>query len=175
MPKKMRRMCLCFILILGACMAAFCQSKRFMAEVDVSGFAGGKAGLCIEYGITGHWSAGGRVAFGFGRFIKDISALEAGHRQEFGDDLSSHAPTDLHTESVHARYWPKEVMKGPYALAAVSHGNTSGTDFHIGFGHMMHIWKCLNLYMEYSVGMKDAIGKEAFPGLTCKLPWENLT
>ena len=147
----------------AACAAAFCQSKRFMAEVDVSGIAGGKAGLCFEYEITGHWSAGGRVSVGFGQLIKGTDTLEAGHRQEFGDDLSHPAPADLHTESFHARYWPIESMKGPYALVAVSHGSTSGTDFRIGLGHLMHIWKCINLYIEYSVGMKDAIGKEAFP------------
>lgn len=163
MPKKMRQMCFCFILMTAACTAAFCQGKRFMAEMDISGLAGGKAGLCLEYGITGHWSAGGRMVVGFGQFIKDMAPLDAVHRQEFGDDLSRPAPADFLTESIHARYWPVKVMKGPYALASVSHGNISGTDFCLGCGHLMHIWRCLNLYIEYRVGMKETIKADNFP------------
>ena len=89
--------------------------------------------------------------------------IDAVHRQEFGDDLSRPAPADFLTESIHARYWPVKVMKGPYALASVSHGNISGTDFCLGCGHLMHIWRCLNLYIEYRVGMKETIKANNFP------------
>jgi hypothetical protein len=54
-------------------------------------------------------------------------------------------------------------MKGPYLLSGITHGSLSGTDFCLGAGYILHIWKPLNLYIEYSIGLKDAILKEAFP------------
>lgn len=163
LPKKMRRMWLCVISMFCACTVALCQGKRLMAEVDLCGLAGGKAGLGVEYGISGHWSAGGAVEFGFSHFMKETDALESGHKQEFGDTSSYPVPTDIHKARIHFRYWPAETMKGPYAVAGVTHGDSSGTDLHIGTGYLMHIWKHLNLYIEYSIGLKDVIGMDSFP------------
>ena len=159
----MRRMLLCLIFMLSACTAVFCQGKKFMAEADLCGLAGGKAGFGIEYGISRHWSAGGAIEFGFAHFLKDRDALESGHRQEFGDDNSTPIPIDIHQERICVRFWPSEMMKGPYAVVGISHGSLSGTDISLGAGYVMHIWKPLNLYLQYSIGLKDAIGKETFP------------
>lgn len=156
-------MCFCFIFIYSACMAAFCQDRRVMAEADICGLASGKAGFGVECAISGHWSAGGAVEIGFGQFIKAVSTLETDHRQEFGDNLSRPVPDDLHKEHIYARYWPSEIMTGPYATAVISHGNVSGTDLGIGAGYIMHIWKFLNLYIEYRVGLKEVIGNDSFP------------
>ena len=147
----------------GACTAALCQGRRLMAEADLWGLAGGKAGFAVEYAITEHWSAGRAVGFGFSRFIKDAEPLESEHRQEFGDDTSFPVPTDIHREQIHVKYWPREMMKGPYAMAGITHGSLSGADFRIGAGYVMHIWKPLNLYIEYNIGLKDIIGKAPFP------------
>lgn len=156
-------MLLCLIFIFSACVATFCQGKRLMAEFDLCGLAGGKTGLGLEYGISEHWSAGGTIGFGFSYFIKDPNALESSHRHEFGDETSWPLPTDIHTERIHVRYWPREMMKGPYAMAGITHGSLSGTDFLIGAGYIMHIWKSLNLYFGYSIGLKDVISREGFP------------
>lgn len=134
-----------------------------MAEADLWGLAGGKAGFAVEYAITEHWSAGGAVGFGFSYFIKDVNPLESGHRHEFGDETSWPLPTDIHTERIHIKYWPQKMMTGPYAMAGITHGSLSGTDFRIGGGYVMHIWKPLNLYIEYNIGLKDIIGKVPFP------------
>lgn len=134
-----------------------------MAEANLCGLAGGKVGLGLEYGISEHWSAGGAVGFGFSYFIKEVDPLESEHRHEFGDDTSWPLPTDIHTERLHVKYWPKEMMKGPYAMSGITHGSRSGTDFRIGAGYVMYIWKSLNLYFEYSISLKEAIGREAFP------------
>lgn len=147
----------------SACGAAFCQGKRFMAETDMYGLAGGKAGLGFEFGISRHWSAGGTAWFGFSHFIKDASKLESEHRQEFGDIMARPSPADLHKEGIHVKYWPAVMMKGPYAMAGITHGNKSGTDFRIGTGFVMNIWKSLNLYIEYSIGMRETIREKAFP------------
>ena len=146
-----------------ACMAAFCQGKRLMLEADLCSLAGGTAGLGLEYGISGHWSAGGAAGFGFAHFIKAAGALESEHRHEFGDCTSRPVPADLHRERIHAKYWPRELMKGPYLMAGITHGSSSGTCFCIGTGYLIHIWKPLNLYIEYSIGLKESIAKEAFP------------
>lgn len=134
-----------------------------MAEADLCGLAGGKVGLGLEYGISEHWSAGGAVGFGFSRFIKDINPLESEHRHEFGEDTTIPIPADILREQIHVKYWPREMMKGPYAMAGITHGSRSGTDFRIGAGYVMHIWKSLNIYFEYSIGLKDTISREAFP------------
>ena len=147
----------------GACTAALCQGKRLMAEADLWGLAGGKAGFAVEYAITEHWSAGGAVGFGFSRFIKEVDPLEYDHRHEFGDDPSMPIPADILREQIHVKYWPREMMKCPYAMAGITHGSLSGTDFRIGAGYVMHIWKSLNLYFEYSIGLKDTIDGEVFP------------
>lgn len=159
----MKRMLLCLIFMLGASATALCQGNKLMAETDLCGFAGGKVGLGLEYGISEHWSAGGTVGVGFSQFIKELDPLESEHRQEFRDDTSFPVPTDILREQIHVRYWPKETMKGPYAMAGISHGSLSGTDLSIGAGYVMHIWKSLNLYFEYSIGLKDTIDREAFP------------
>ena len=151
------------ILMFSACTAAFCQEKRLMAGADLSGLAGGKAGLGIEYRISSHWSVGGTVELGFSYFIKGPDTMEFEHIQEFGKVTSYPTPTDLHRERIHFKYWPSETMKGPYAIAGVMNGCTKGTDFCIGTGYLMNIWKTLNLYIEYSFGLKDAIGKDTFP------------
>lgn len=158
----------CVILMLSACTAALCQGKGIMAEADLCGLASGKAIFGIEYGISEHWSAGGTVELGFSHFIKGPSTLESGHTQEFGDSTSYPIPTDPHKENIHFRYWPAETMKGPYAMAGIAHGSISGTDFCIGTGYIMHIWKSLNIYFEYNIGLKEAIRMETFPvrGLT---------
>ena len=52
----------------GACTAVLCQGRRLMAEADLWGLAGGKAGFAVEYAITEHWSAGGAVGLGFSHF-----------------------------------------------------------------------------------------------------------
>ena len=147
----------------SACAAALCQERRLMAEADLCGLAGGIAGFGIEYGISDHWSAGGAVGFGFSHFIKDVNPLEYEHRHEFGEDTSIPVPADIHREQIHVKYWPKEMMKGPYTMTGITHGSLSGTDFRIGGGYVMHIWKSLNLYFEYSISLKEAIGREAFP------------
>ena len=147
----------------GACTAALCQGRRLMAEADLWGLAGGKAGFAVEYAITEHWSAGGTVGVGFSQFIKELDPLESEHRQEFRDDTSFPVPTDILREQIHVRYWPREMMKGPYAMAGITHGSLSGTDISLGAGYVMNIWKPLNLYLQYSIGLKDAIGKETFP------------
>lgn len=161
-------MLLCLIFIFGACTAALCQGRRLMAEADLWGLAEGKAGFVVEYGVSAHWSAGGAVGIGFSHFIKDADTLESEHRQEFEDDTSIPIPTDLLREQIHIKYWPWEMMKGPYAMAGITHGSQSGTDFCIGAGYIMHIWKSLNLYIEYSIGLKDSLSKEIIPvrGLT---------
>ena len=164
LPKKMKRMLLCLIFIFGACTAALCQGRRLMAEADLWGLSGGMAGFGVEYGISEHWSAGGAVGFGFSHFIKDVNPLESEHRQEFGDDTSIPMPADILREQIRVKYWPREMMKGPYAMAGITHGSLSGTDFRIGAGYVMHIWKSLNLYIEYSIGLKDTIPQETFPG-----------
>jgi hypothetical protein len=156
-------MLLCLIFMFGACTAALCQGRKLMAEADLWGLVGGKAGFGVQYGVSAHWSAGGSVGFGFSRFIKDIAPLESEHRHEFGDDTSIPVPTDILREQIHVKYWPREMMKGPYAMAGITHGSISGTDFRIGAGYVMHIWKSLNLYIEYSIGLKDTIPKETFP------------
>ena len=143
-------------------MAALCQGRKLMAEADLWKLAGGNAGFGVEYGISEHWSAGGTARFGFSHFIKDVNPLESEHRHEFGDDTSIQVPDDLHKEQIHVKYWPRETMKGPYAMAGITHGNSSGADFRIGTGYLMHIWKSLNLYIEYSIGLKDSIDKEGF-------------
>ena len=147
----------------SASAAALCQGRRLMAEADLWGLAGGIAGFGIEYGISEHWSAGGAVGFGFSRFIKDINPLESEHRHEFGDDTSIPVPADILREQIHVKYWPREMMKGPYAMAGITHGSLSGTDFRIGSGYVMHIWKPLNLYIEYNIGLKDVIDMDSFP------------
>ena len=156
-------MLLCLIFIFSACTAALCQEKRLMAEADLWGLAGGIAGFGIEYGISEHWSAGAAVGFGFSHFIMDVNPLESEHRQEFGDDTSFPVPTDIHREQIHVKYWPKEMMKGPYTMTGITHGSRPGTDFRIGAGYVRHIWKSLNLYIEYNIGLKDIIGKAPFP------------
>ena len=156
-------MWICVILMLSACTAAFCQGERLMASADLCGLAGGKAGFGVEYGISEHWSAGGTVELGFSNFIKGRSILESDYRLEFGDSTSFPVPTDLQKESIHFIYWPTETMKGPYAMVGVAHGNVSGTDFCIGTGYIMHIWKPFNLYFEYSIGLKEAIRMGSFP------------
>ena len=156
-------MLLCLIFIFSASAAALCQERRLMAEADLWGLAGGIAGFGIEYGISEHWSAGGAVGFGFSRFIKDINPLESEHRHEFGDDTSIPVPADILREQIHVKYWPREMMKGPYATAGITHGSRSGTDFRIGAGYLMHIWKPLNLYIEYNIGLKDVIDMDSFP------------
>ena len=153
----------CVILMLSAYTAAFCQEKRLMAETDLCGLARGRAGFGIEYGISRHWSAGGAIELGFSHFIKGQSKLEQEHTQEFGGAASYPIPSDLHKEGIRFRYWPTETMKGPYALAGITHGNLSGTDLSIGTGYIMHIWKSLNIYFEYSIGLKEAIQAESFP------------
>lgn len=147
----------------SACAAALCQGRRLMAETDLWGLAGGIAGFGIEYGISEHWSAGGAVGFGFSHFIKDVNPLESEHRHEFGEDTSIPVPTDILREQIRVKYWPREMMKGPYAMAGITHGSLSGTDFRIGAGYIMHIWKSVNIYIEYSIGLKGTIDKEFFP------------
>ena len=156
-------MLLCLIFIFSASAAALCQGRRLMAEADLWGLAGGIAGFGIEYEISEHWSAGGVVGFGFSHFIKDVNPLESEHRHEFGEDTSIPVPADILREQILVKYWPREMMKGPYAMAGITHGSLSGTDFRIGAGYVMHIWKPLNLYIEYNIGLKDIIGKAPFP------------
>ena len=156
-------MLLCLIFMFCASAAALCQGRKLMAEADLCWLAGGKVGLGLEYGISEHWSAGGAVGFGFSRFIKDINPLESEHRHEFGEDTTIPIPADILREQIHVKYWPREMMKGPYATAGITHGSRSGTDFRIGAGYVMHIWESLNLYFEYSIGLKDTISREAFP------------
>lgn len=156
-------MLLCLILIFGARTGALCQEKRLLTEADLCGLASGKATLGVEYGISEHWSAGGLFEFGFAHFIKGASVLESEHMLEFGETRSYPTPSDIHKERIHFKYWPQERMKGPYAIAGITHGSTSGTDFCVGTGYLMHIWKPLNLYIEYSIGLKDAVDKGSFP------------
>ena len=156
-------MLLCLIFMFGASAAALCQGRRLMAEADLWGLAGGKAGFGIEYGISEHWSTGGAVGFGFSHFIKDVNPLESEHRHEFGEDTYIPVPADILREQIHVKYWPREMMKGPYAMAGITHGSLSGTDFRIGAGYIMHIWKSVNIYIEYSIGLKGTIDKEFFP------------
>lgn len=156
-------MLLFLIFMFGASAAALCQGRRLMAEADLWGLAGGIASFGIEYGISEHWSAGAAVGFGFSHFIKDVNPLESEHRHEFGEDTSIPVPTDILREQIHVKYWPREMMKGPYAMAGITHGSLSGTDFRIGAGYIMHIWKSVNIYIEYSIGLKGTIDKEFFP------------
>lgn len=156
-------MLLCLIFIFSACVASLCQGRRLMAEADLWGLAGGIAGFGIEYEISEHWSAGGAVGFGFSHFIKDVNPLESEHRHEFGEDTSIPVPADILREQILVKYWPREMMKGPYAMAGITHGSLSGTDFRIGAGYVMPIWKSLNLHFEYNIGLKDIIGKAPFP------------
>lgn len=156
-------MLLFLIFMFGASAASLCQGRRLMAEADLWGLAGGIAGFGIEYGISEHWSAGAAVGFGFSHFIKDVNPLESEHRHEFGEDTSIPVPTDILREQIRVKYWPREMMKGPYAMAGITHGSLSGTDFRIGAGYIMHIWKSVNIYIEYSIGLKGTIDKEFFP------------
>lgn len=149
--------------MLSACTAAFSQGKRLMAEADLCGIAGGKAGFGVEYGLSEHWSAGGTIDIGFTYFIKGPDTLESEHMKEFGDPTSYPIPTDIQNERIHFRYWPRTCMKGTYVMAGAAHGSQTGADFCIGTGYVMHIWKSLNIYIEYCIGLKEAIRMESFP------------
>lgn len=132
-----------------------CQNKRLMAGVDAIALAGGETALSIEYGFAGHWSVGGEASYGFGNFCKGMDPLESSHRQEFSEESFTPLPSNLHKESIYAKYWPTHLMKGPYVLTAISHGNRTGTELIIGAGYILHIWKCLNAYTEYRFIISD--------------------
>ena len=136
------------------------QNKRLMTGINAYALAEGEASVFIEHGLSEHWSAGGEIAYGFGRFIKGIGDIEKTHKEEFGNKVSAGAPEDLHRECIYARYWAMEVAKGPYIIAGMSHGNTSGTDFNIGIGVLMNIWKSINIYTEY----RRTLAKAEFSG-----------
>ena len=134
-----------------------------MTEVNLCGLASGKAEIRVEHAISGHWSAGGAIGFGFAHFIKGPNTLEHEHMKEFGATRSYPKPADIHQEHIYFKYWPDETMKGSYAIAGITHGNLTETDLCIGAGYIMHIWKSVNLYIEYCIGLKDAIDKNVFP------------
>ena len=151
----MKRMCTTLIMIFAGLALLHCQNKKLMAGVDATALAGGKAALSIEYGFAGHWSAGGEASYGFGCLWKGMDDLEASHKQEFSDMIYAPSPDNLHKESIYAKYWPTHLMQGGYLLTAISHGSTTGTDLIIGAGYMLHIWKCINAYIEYRLTISD--------------------
>jgi hypothetical protein len=126
-----------------------------MTSLCANGLAAGEASISIEREVSGHWSAGGNASYGFGLFWKGPSPLESLHRHEFGDDVFLPTPENLHRESIYVKYWPGEVMKGLYMITAITHGNNSGTDLSIGAGYLIHIWKRLNIYTEYSYAISE--------------------
>ena len=148
------------ILMLTAWTMMFSQNKRLMTGVNAYALAEGEASVFIEHGLSEHWSAGGEITYGFGRFIKGIGDIEKAHKEEFENDVSAVYPEDLHRECIYVRYWVKEVSKGPYLLTGMSHGSTSGTDFNIGIGILINIWKSINIYTEY----RRALTRTEAPG-----------
>ena len=145
----MKRMCLTTIMVFMFWTMMFSQNKRLMTGINAYALAEGEASVFIEHGLSERWSAGGEITYGFGRLIKGIGDIEKAHKEEFGNDVSAAQPEDLYRECIYARYWAKEVAKGPYLIAGICHGNTSGTDFNIGIGILMNIWKSINIYTEY--------------------------
>jgi hypothetical protein len=160
-------MCLTAIMMFAALALLHCQDKRLMAGLDIMGIAGGEAAVSIEYGLAEHWSIGGEASYGFGLFRKGMDTLESSHRQEFSEETFVPLPDDLHRESIYARYWPTSLMKGPYMLTSICHGSTTGTDFCIGAGYMLHIWKSIYAYTEYrlTVSEPDSPGRRLSAGI----------
>ena len=143
------------ILMITALTLVHCQNTRYMTGIDAFGIAKGEASLSMERSICTHWSVGGNVSYGFGMLIKGMHPLERSHRQEFGDKTYITSPDNLHKESIYVRYWPMDLMKGPYMTVALSHGSWSGTDLHIGAGYILHIWKYFNIYTEYLYAISE--------------------
>lgn len=148
-------MCMTAIMMILAWTLAHCQSKRFMAGLDVLALAGGEASFSIEYGISGHWSAGGCIIYGFSTLLSGPQELEITHRQEFGDTLTRPQSVDYHRETIYVKYWPIQLAKGPYLITSVSQGTTSQTSLNIGAGFLQHIWKHINIYTEYRLSIPE--------------------
>ena len=129
-----------------------------MAGIDAIALAGGEASISIECSISDHWSAGGTVSYGFGALIRGPQDLEISHRQELGNTIFTLQPRDLHRESLHVRYWPVLMQKGPYLLTGVSHGTNTGTGLNVGAGFLQHIWKSIYLYTEYCLAIPETGG-----------------
>lgn len=153
--KKMKRMCMTATMMILAWPLAHSQSQRFMTGIDVLALAGGEATFSIEYGISGHWSAGGRISYGFGTLLNGPHDLEIIHRQEFGDTLTLPKPDDYHRESLYVKYWPVQLARGPYLLTGISQGTASRTRLNIGAGFLQHIWKHINIYTEYRLSIPE--------------------
>ena len=132
------------------------QDRAFMTGINASDLARGEASLFIECGNIGHWSLGGAVCYGFGTLMKGPTLLESSHRQEFGDSIFRPDPEDIHRESIYARYWHKQHMKGPYMMTEISHGSNSGTSVKVGAGFVMNVWKSINIYTEYTIGISGS-------------------
>lgn len=152
------------IMIIAAWTLLHCQNTRYMTGICASALAGGEASITIEREVSEYWSIGGNASYGFGINMKGSSLLETSHRQELGNEIFLPRPKDLHKESIYVKYWPIKLMKGPYLITAISHGSSSGTNLNIGAGFLMHIWKALNIYTEYSYAISET--KEPSNGLS---------
>lgn len=148
------------IMIIAAYVHAYCQNKRVMTGIDAIALASGEASISIEISISRHWSTGGDICFGYGRVMRGPHEVEISHRQEFGGTIYHPQPMDLHRETLYVKYWPTQMLKGPYLLTGISHGSDSGTGLEIGVGFMQHIWKPINIYTEYRLSVPET-GKRA--------------
>ena len=138
------------------CLDGFCNDKLITAVLDAGGYMKGLASIQIGYAFSTHLSAHADITMGFTNVTSGRSVLEKEHDLELGKPDTEYSD-DFLSESIHIRYWAREMMSGPYILTGIRYSNADAPFCEIGLGYRFRIWKGISIETGYLLNLTDAL------------------
>lgn len=158
----MRNACIVILMFLP-CLDGLCNGKLITAGLDAGGYMKGLASIQIGYGFSAHLSAHAEVIMNFTNVISGRSDLEKEHDLELGKPEAVYSDKYL-SESIHIRYWTREMMSGPYIMTGIRYSNADSPFCEIGIGYRFRIWKGIGIETGYMLNLTDALRGKRITG-----------
>ena len=148
------------VLLTGECAVA---QNRYAIGTDLTGIIRTRAvNISAGCGFTENWSVSWASTIDISPFRNGMSPEEEEHRTEFSPSQTDTKITGSHSISV--QYWMHTAFTGTYLTGGIRHINNGKTDYTIGAGYCIPVWKGFRMNISYETDILSSLQDEGPSG-----------